>query len=188
MSAAGIYQIVHIETGRRYVGQAKHIARRWKEHRRDLNAGRHTSRHLQRAWNKYGSEAFTFSVLEACDCTDLDEREQFHLDQGADFNVLKFARSPRGVVRSDETRRKIAEALRGKAKSATHRANLSLANLGKVQPLEVRQRKSQTQKGRPHSPEHRAKLAEANKSRTGYRHSPETIEKIREAIRARKSN
>jgi group I intron endonuclease len=185
---SGIYQIVHVATGKRYVGQAKDIAKRWVTHRRSLSRGAHTSRHLQRAWDKYGADAFAFEVVELCEIADLDAREQFHMDQRADFNVLLFARSPIGVVRSDETRRKIADALRGKPKSPEHRAALSRANLGKMQPMEVRRKKSATQKGRPHSPEHRAKLTAKNKARTGYRHSPETIEKIKAAARARSAN
>lgn len=186
--SAGIYQIKHIATGRRYVGQAKNIAKRWSRHRRDLAKGIHTSRYLQNAWNKYGAEGFTFDVIEVCDVQILDEREQFHIDQGASFNVLLFARSPRGVVRTQETKNKIADALRGKAKSPEHRAALSAANTGKTQSLEIRKKKSATQKGRPHSPEHRAKLAAKNRERAGYRHTPETIQKIKDAMRARQSN
>ena len=179
--ASGIYQITHSETGRRYVGQARNIERRWREHVRALRRGGHTSRYLQRAWDKYGADAFSFSVIETCSLEMLDKREQVQLDASSDFNVLKLARSPLGVVRSQETKDRIAKALTGKAKSPEHRASLSRANMGKVQSPEVRARKSATQKGRPHSPEHRAKLTAANKSRTGYRHSPETIEKMRAA-------
>lgn len=178
---SGVYQIAHIDSGRRYVGQATNIKRRWREHVRSLQRGAHTSRHLQRAWIKYGQPSFEFSVIETCPPAMLDEREQFHLDAGADFNVLKLARSPRGVIRSQQTCARIAQALRGKPKSAEHRAKLSIANMGKVQSVEMRARKSATMKGRPHSPDHRAKLTAANKARTGYRHSPETIEKIRSA-------
>lgn len=185
---SGIYQIVHVASGRRYVGQAKDIPKRWVTHKRTLSRGDHTSRHLQRAWDKYGADAFAFEVVEMCDTFALDAREQFHMDQRADFNVLRLARSPLGVVRSDETKRKIAAALRGKPKSPEHRAALSKANSGKVQPMEVRLKKSATQKGRPHSPEHRAKLAARNRERAGYKHTPEAIEKIKAAARARSSN
>lgn len=185
MNNVGIYQIVHSKTGKRYVGQALNIERRWKEHLRSLSRGAHTSKYLQRAWDKYGGDSFTFAILELCQPDELDCREQHYLDEGADYNVLKFARSPKGVVRSAETRQRISDALKGKAKSASHRANLAAAGMGKVQSQESRDRKSATQKGRPHSPEHRAKLAAANKARTGYKHSPETIAKIKLAMAAR---
>jgi group I intron endonuclease len=184
---SGIYQIVHIETGRRYVGQAKNIKRRWSQHVRALSRGKHTSSHLQRAWDKYGIEAFAFHVIELCQLELLDDCEQFHLDARSEFNVLKLARSPRGVKRSQETCDAISRALSGKPKSAEHRANLSAANIGKVQSPETRAKKSATQKGRPHSPEHRAKLAAINRSRIGYRHTAETIAKIR-AARVSKSD
>ncbi len=177
----GIYQILHEGSGKRYVGQAKNIARRWGGHRRHLERGEHTSSHLQRAWVKYGAESFSFHVLETCELNDLDAREQFYIDERAEFNVLKLARSPLGVKRSQETKDRIAHALKGKPKSAEHRARLSAANMGKVQSAEMRAKKSATQKGVPHSAEHRAKLTAANKARAGYRHTPEAIAKIKAA-------
>lgn len=184
IDAPGIYQITHKDSGRRYVGQAKNIKRRWREHTRSLENGRHTSSYLQRAWDKYGAGSFAFSVIEICQIEALDEREQLQLDQGADFNVLKFARSPLGVKRSQETKDRISRALKGKPKSVAHRASLAKAGMGKVQTLESRTKKSEAAKGRPHSTEHRAKLTAANKARTGYRHTPETIEKMRAGRKA----
>lgn len=176
----GIYEIVHVETGRRYVGQATNIGRRWRDHRCDLKHGRHTSLHLQRAWLKYGPDAFAFKVIEVCSVEHLDAREQAQLDLGADFNVLKLARSPRGVVRSEETKRRIADALRGKAKSAEHRANIARAGRGKRQSAESRAKKSAALMGRVFTAEHRAKISAANK---GRRLSPETRAKISAARR-----
>lgn len=181
MIKSGIYQIVHTDTGRRYVGQAQDIKLRWRSHRYKLNAGESNSSHLQRAWLKYGASSFTFSVIEYCEPEILDEREQFHIAHKSEFNVMKLARSPRGVKRSDETRQRISDALSGKPKSAEHRLKLSRANTGKIQPLEVRAKKSAKQKGVAHSPEHRAKLTASNKARAGYKHTPETIAKIRAA-------
>lgn len=104
----GIYAITHLATGRAYVGSASNISKRWHRHRRELGAGGHCNAHLQAAWNRYGADAFTWSVLEFT--SDLTAREQHWIDkldayeQG--FNLCPTARSSRGRVASDEERAK----------------------------------------------------------------------------------
>jgi hypothetical protein len=53
--ASGIYQIRNKANGHRYVGSSNNIQERWHKHISDLNRNKHHSRHLQNAWNKYGS-------------------------------------------------------------------------------------------------------------------------------------
>ena len=65
--SSGIYEIVNLVNGKRYVGSAVSFECRWREHRRQLNADRHHSRHLQRSWNKHGAEAFSFRIIEVCE-------------------------------------------------------------------------------------------------------------------------
>ena len=64
---SGIYAIVNTVNGKRYVGSAKRFRTRWNAHRAALNKGLHHSRHLQSAWNKYGAEAFVFTIIEFCE-------------------------------------------------------------------------------------------------------------------------
>ena len=66
MKVTGVYAIKHSSTGKVYVGSAVDIHRRWKDHRTRLNCGRHGNEYLQRAWAKYGHDAFVFEVLEEC--------------------------------------------------------------------------------------------------------------------------
>ncbi|MBR3231363.1 MAG: GIY-YIG nuclease family protein [Lachnospiraceae bacterium] len=61
---SGIYCIENKENGRAYIGQSVDIKKRWAQHRCDLRAGRHDNEHLQRAWEKYGEECFSFSIVE----------------------------------------------------------------------------------------------------------------------------
>lgn len=63
-SVAGIYRIFCAPLGRSYVGQTTDAARRWLEHQQDLWSGQHVNSGLQAAFNLYGYQAFTFSVLE----------------------------------------------------------------------------------------------------------------------------
>ena len=60
----GIYQIRNENNCKVYIGQAVDIVGRWCVHRCQLAKGIHHSPHLQRAWIKYGEDAFSFSILE----------------------------------------------------------------------------------------------------------------------------
>jgi group I intron endonuclease len=63
LSVPGIYAIEHVPTRRAYVGQAMNIRVKWERHRRDLRNGRHDNKPMQRAWTKYGEDAFTIRVV-----------------------------------------------------------------------------------------------------------------------------
>jgi group I intron endonuclease len=60
----GIYQIRCKVTGALYVGSSDIIERRWKWHQRALRDGHHHSKDLLEDWQKYGSEAFEWTILE----------------------------------------------------------------------------------------------------------------------------
>lgn len=63
---SGIYEIVNLVTGRRYIGSSKNIQRRWYEHKLKLQNDSHHSPKLQGAWNKYGEHNFKFNILYQC--------------------------------------------------------------------------------------------------------------------------
>jgi len=77
----GIYEIRHVESGKRYIGSSIHVKKRFKAHKSMLRNGSHHSPHLQNAWDLYGKEAFQFSVLEECSKDVLLEVEQRWLDE-----------------------------------------------------------------------------------------------------------
>jgi group I intron endonuclease len=77
----GVYCIRHIENGRLYIGSTtQSFQTRWSVHKCNLEANKHHSVHLQRAWTKYGSKSFVFEVLEECDPALCLVREQYFLD------------------------------------------------------------------------------------------------------------
>lgn len=74
----GIYKITEIETGKCYVGQAANLADRWKQHiKRGVGAEAPTRNKLYPAMRAAGPENFTFEVIEQCDRSLLDEREDY---------------------------------------------------------------------------------------------------------------
>lgn len=82
MIKSGIYKITNTTNGKFYIGSSTDIARRFNEHRSRLTGANHGNPILQRAWDKYGTDSFTFEVIEECtnDQQLLLEREQHYLD------------------------------------------------------------------------------------------------------------
>lgn len=76
----GVYQILCVPSGRLYVGSSVRIYGRWYQHRLALRREKSHCVVLQRAWIKYGENAFRFSLLEECDPENLQLREQSHIN------------------------------------------------------------------------------------------------------------
>ena len=84
----GIYAIVNKITGDMYIGQTKvSFETRWQHHVADLKANRHANDYLQKAWNKYGEEAFEFKTIHICDELDiLNDLEIYYIKKYDTFN------------------------------------------------------------------------------------------------------
>lgn len=78
---SGIYIIRNTRNGKVYIGQSRRISNREYCHFHSLEKGKHHNKHLQRAYNTYGADAFTFEILEYCDIEHLDEREKYWIKQ-----------------------------------------------------------------------------------------------------------
>jgi hypothetical protein len=79
--ASGIYQIRCIATDKIYIGSSVNLRTRWGEHCRLLRQGIHHNKHLQAAWDKYGEDAFDFTILEYVAEDELLEVEQAWIDR-----------------------------------------------------------------------------------------------------------
>jgi len=75
---SGIYKIVNKINNNLYIGSSKRLKRRWYIHKGQLRKNKHHSIYLQRAWNKYGEQAFEFIIIEETE--NLFEREQHWID------------------------------------------------------------------------------------------------------------
>jgi group I intron endonuclease len=146
----GVYEIVHLNTGKRYIGQSINTKSRWTDHKRMLRAGAHPNPKLQAYWDKYGPDAFLFRVLEECKKEELDAIEQKYIDLDPWFNVARNAKSPMlGRTMPKEFGQKLSQALRGKTRTP-----------------EQRRRMSESRKGIVFTPEHKAALRRANSGTT----------------------
>lgn len=86
-----IYEIRNKNTNKVYIGSAIDITRRWNTHRNELTQNKHHNIYLQRAWDKYGDEAFEWNIIEEVE-DGLLEREQWFLDNKSNkYNIGRVA-------------------------------------------------------------------------------------------------
>lgn len=111
----GVYEIVCLEDGTRYIGGSVNIRHRVQGHRSGLRKGQHCNTTLQKSWNKYGEETFRFRVVEVCSRETLVEREQYYIDSQACCNIFRHATlGPRSIPRwTDERKVKQRERMLG---------------------------------------------------------------------------
>lgn len=77
----GIYKITNIQNEKCYVGQSANIADRWRQHiKRGIGAEAPTRNKLYPAMLSIGVENFRFEVIEECERTQLNEREDYWQD------------------------------------------------------------------------------------------------------------
>lgn len=76
----GIYKIENLLNHKIYIGQSKHIEKRFLEHCRASSKSL-----IGKAISKYGKENFSFSILEKCRTEELDEKEEQYIKQ---FNCI----------------------------------------------------------------------------------------------------
>ena len=159
LNIPGIYAVTNTVSGAVYVGQARNIRKRWEAHRSTLEKGNHRNSHWQRAWNKYGAQAFRFEVF-----VDLSEVPKEELaDRLNEEEVAALLHFPKtynlmiagqsGVVASEATRKLLSErqqALWG--------------------DLFVRERRVSAQRQRAADPEHQKRRGEGI---AAYRNTPE---------------
>src|SRR3990167_1004475 len=111
---SGIYQIINLINRHVYVGSAVCFRKRWNKHINDLKKLNHDNNHLQKAFNKYKEESFSFEIIEECEKVQLIIREQFYIDSYKSegktlYNICMIAGNTLGTKRSAETKRKMSE-------------------------------------------------------------------------------
>ena len=115
---SGIYATTNLVNGKKYIGQSVNVKIRIIHHKHHLNARMHYNEHLQRAWNKYGKDNFSFDVLEYCDIAELDELERKYISDlntlDDDYGYNSQSGGHEGKIQSEEAKRKISEATSGK--------------------------------------------------------------------------
>lgn len=201
----GVYEIVNLFDGKRYIGSTVSFRKRFGEHMRKLSRGTHENGRLQNAFNKHGVDRFVIRVLEECAIGTL-AREQFWIDttrssvRGVGYNISPTAGSPRGykhdeVARqkmrdaqlnrppiTEETRMRLSESLRGLKRTPEQVERHIKALTGYKHTPEARANMSRSRIGRTNSVEAVAKTAAAHR---GMKRSDESRKRMSEAAKAR---
>lgn len=169
----GIYKILNQINGKYYIGSSYNIERRWITHKSHLKNHTHINIALQRAWDKYGPDAFKLEILLNCDGYTRDERfeaEQFYLDNipNGNYNLSKYAGGGDNTSyhpEKDKIIEKITKSVKQRYESMTdeERDKLSIAMSGENNPMY----------GKTHSEEARNKISQKviayNKTHDNYR-------------------
>lgn len=185
---SGIYVIRNKVNGSIYVGQTKQrFVKRFFLHQWKLRNGTHDNKHLQRAFNKYGEDAFEFEVEEIIigNSTFFNSEEmriikKYRL-QGTCYNQTDGGDGAKGTKLSEENVRKLAE------------LNRKL-NTGKKASEETKERMSKTHKqwhrDHPMSEAQKiktkhARLAKLNAGENGTQKiTPPVVEEIQKLLMA----
>lgn len=154
---SGIYKIINKFNGKYYIGSSANIQERWRCHLKELKGKYHHNDHLQRAWVKYGSENFEFVIVKSdVSPTELLKEEQFLLD----------------LVKEDRSLVYNVSFLAGKVEMTDEtKRKIGFRAIGHKRNV-----------GRKYSAE---TVEKRKKSRSWYRHSQLTKEKIGNALRGR---
>jgi group I intron endonuclease len=186
----GIYKITNNANGKIYIGQSINIKARWKDHINSLNRKDSHSVLLQRAWNKYGEEYFSFEILELCTENMLDAIEMKYIElydtRNNGYNI-----EPGGNLNkrlSEETKQKIREAHLGRRHSYETRQKMSQSRIGENNGMygknhseESKRKMSESKKGKPGHPRSEKQKEAARRANIGKVVSEETRRKISEA-------
>ena len=109
----GIYKIINVVTGDYYIGSSLNLCNRYKNHINKLNSQKHRNNILNRAWKKYGADAFFFVVIEQTNLQHKELRalEQRYLDKNKPiYNISKRADCPyMGKEHFDKMKKAVAE-------------------------------------------------------------------------------
>lgn len=165
----------HIESGKRYVGSAVDLSKRFNTYFTEnvLNQGRNINSYINRALLLHGYSAFSLTIIEYVDITNLDKkearelilsREQFYLDSlNPEYNILLTAGSSLGYVHREESIALMSETKKGEKNPMFGKTKEQSPVYGKKHSKETLALISQTSKNRLHSIETRAAMSESRK-------------------------
>lgn len=179
----GIYMITS-PSGKIYIGQTIDIDFRWYYYD-GLKCKRQTK--LLNSFLKYGVDNHQFEILCECEELDLEYLETAFIEFFDTFNTpygMNLTKGGKHGKRSDETRKKISEANKGKKRSPEQiikMRNASLGNKnfeGKHHSEETKKKISEAHNGKKLTEEHKMKLSKSGK---GRKKSEDHKKKISEA-------
>ena len=141
-----IYRILNKVNGKSYIGQTVYDSpnRRWNTHKSNYTKLKHNE-YLYRSMRKHGIDNFEFSILCSCSKDELSNLEvtyikEFNTFGNFGYNMTSGGEGTRDYKASEETKRKISIAGKGRIPTEETRKKLSLANMGHKCTEETREK------------------------------------------------
>jgi hypothetical protein len=199
----GIYKITS-PTGKIYIGQSVDIKRRYSSYKKSCS--KHQIK-LCRSIKKYGWNKHIFEIIHKCDKSELNDLEKYYIKLYNTFNSvhgLNLTSGGNNPILSEETKRKIGNAIIGRRASDEskikmskaskgrnlgkkltdeHKEKIRIANTGKKHTEESKIKMRLNRKGIPCSKECKEKLRIIN---TGKKHTEKQIAKFINSMKGRK--
>jgi group I intron endonuclease len=189
----GLIYMLTSPSNKRYVGQTvTTVAKRVKQHCQPSSG----CKAIRDAIKKYKIENFKIETIIQCNNSELNDYEIHfiaHYDTFGKngYNLTKGGDGNKGYKHTEESKRKISEAQKGKYigeknhfygkhHSEETRKKISEKHKGKILTEEHKRKLSEAGKGRKHSEESKKLMSEAQK---GRKHTEETKRKLSEARR-----
>src|SRR5574343_1194022 len=185
---SGVYAIVNKENGKLYIGSTKDFKMRKKAHFNKLKSNKHLNGHLQGAFNIHKGENFEFKILKYCKESQLLKWEQYYINyynstnRNCGYNL--GLRADRQIV-SEETRKKISIANKGKKRSLEISEKIRQFQTGKKRSEDQKRKMSKSGKGKIFSDERKRKISIAKKGKKRKPLSEEHKKKISKATKGR---
>lgn len=159
----GVYQIRNLKNQKLYIGSSSYgggLSYRWRKHQNLLRINKHHSIKLQRAWNKYGADAFVFEVLLYCDpgrC--LINEQVFINDLEPAYNIAQVAGAPmKGRKHTQESKGRMGTNQSGSNNNMYGRRGKQSPLYGRHLSESTKLKISQSRLGKKYSEESRRKL------------------------------
>jgi group I intron endonuclease len=195
-----IYKITNKVNGKHYIGQTNNLEKRWQGHL--SSSENETGYLLHGAINKHGSENFEFELIESCEdehANDLEKKWILHYEsfgkgynltsggdcefKRSDLTIQKISDSKLGHEVSEETRRKIGDANRGRVRTQEARDKMSQSRMGHEVSEETRNKIREKHLNKTVSEETRKKISESKK---GKKQDPEVVKRRAEKLKGKK--
>jgi group I intron endonuclease len=199
MKICGIYSIINTNNFKYYIGYSNKINKRFNEHKYALRHNIHANDHLQKSWNKYGEDAFIFTILEECEIENLAIREHYWAtllkthDSEHGYNILstdnkikihrkrplskeicdKISIRRKGKKHTEETKLKISEFRLNFYKTNPHPCS------GRITNQDTKTKISNSLKGKKHTQESKDKMSKFQKGKILSQETKEKMKKWR---------
>lgn len=188
----GIYIIKNTINNKCYIGKAIDVNDRMKDHKYLLEDNKHTNKHLQASWNKYGAENFTFNLLEACDnlsSTELKEKEKHYIKQyksnNYQFGYNKTSGGEGGSDFTEETKQRISQSLKGRKKKPSSQKTINRRNETRKEYNVPGSMTGKEPWNKGLTKENNETIKQISQKTKGITRSEETKQKMRESFKGR---